>query len=86
MRYSQNFTESSLDKSCRTQRCIQSNLHNAYSIQQNKIILNPNDHKRYLIPGSYLPWGHFSQKSLNKWLTLFFVENNFEIFTYKNNL
>lgn len=59
----ENFTADKTD--CilyRTQRCIQSKLHNVYSIEQTKIALNPYDDKRYLVPKTHktLPWGHYS--------------------------
>ena len=46
----------------KTQRCIQSKLHEVYSVEQTKIALNPFDDKRYTLPGVHdtLPWGHYS--------------------------
>ncbi|XP_050503415.1 uncharacterized protein LOC126882493 [Diabrotica virgifera virgifera] len=45
-----------------TQRCIQSKLHEVYSIEQTKIALNPFDDKRHLLSNTFdtLPWGHYS--------------------------
>lgn len=36
-----------------TPQCIQSKLHDIYSIVQTKMALNPNDEKRYLVSGTY---------------------------------
>lgn len=46
----------------KTQRCIHSKLHEVYSVEQTKIVLNPEDDKRYILPGVHdtLPWGHYS--------------------------
>ncbi|KAJ8953853.1 hypothetical protein NQ318_006704 [Aromia moschata] len=46
----------------KTQRCIQSKLHDVYSVEQTKIALNPVDDKRCILPGVHdtLPWGHYS--------------------------
>lgn len=45
-----------------TQRNILSFAHNVFSVEQTKIVLNPNDNKRHLIANSYdtLPLGHYS--------------------------
>ncbi|KAJ8977854.1 hypothetical protein NQ317_018691 [Molorchus minor] len=45
-----------------TQRCIQSKLHDVYSVEQTKIALNAFDDKRHILPGVHdtLPWGHYS--------------------------
>ena len=49
------------DQIYRTQRTIQSSLHNLYSVEQTKIALSPFDDKRSLLPNSNdtLPWGHY---------------------------
>ena len=59
------FVENQPQEECflhKTQRCIQSKLHEVYSIEQTKIALNPVDDKRYILPGIHdtLPWGHYS--------------------------
>lgn len=46
----------------RKQNTIRSKMHNVYTIQQEKIALNPADDKRYLLPPNRidtLAWGHF---------------------------
>ncbi|KAJ8911386.1 hypothetical protein NQ315_013521 [Exocentrus adspersus] len=47
---------------CRTQRTIQSDSHNVYSVEQTKIALSPFDDKRFILKNSHntLPWGHYS--------------------------
>jgi len=45
----------------RQQSCIRSKLHEAYTINETKIALNPYDDKQYIIPDSTdtLPWEHY---------------------------
>ncbi|KYQ48100.1 hypothetical protein ALC60_12862, partial [Trachymyrmex zeteki] len=45
----------------RRQSCIRSKLHEVYTISESKIVLNPYDNKRYVVPDSTetLPWGHW---------------------------
>ncbi|KAJ8950067.1 hypothetical protein NQ314_008073 [Rhamnusium bicolor] len=59
------FASKSSQEECllnKTQRCIQSRLHEVYSVEQTKIALNPFDDKRYILPEVHdtLPWGHYS--------------------------
>ncbi|KAJ8911229.1 hypothetical protein NQ315_014941 [Exocentrus adspersus] len=47
----------------RTQRTIQSKLHNLYNVEQSKIALSPHDDKRHLFTNDEhdtLPWSHYS--------------------------
>lgn len=51
-----------------TQNSIRSYLHQVYSIEQRKIVLNASDDKRFILPDGFctLPWGHYKIKEFQK--------------------
>jgi len=50
-----------IEMTCK-QSCIRSKLHEVYTISETKIVLSPNDDKRYVVPDSTdtLPWRHYT--------------------------